>query len=77
MQHTVVSDEHIGMNPVLVNKVHDGIDITSDYSTMPDWDVVAYEDLTFENKWESTCNGGIGCNEDITNDQWGQIVQLY
>jgi hypothetical protein len=48
MKDTVVANKHIGMNPFLIESVHNSIDIASDNSTMPDRNTVTKEDLTFE-----------------------------
>jgi hypothetical protein len=43
---------------------------------MPDRNIIPKEDLTCGNEKKITCNGRIGCNKDVTNDDRGQIVQL-
>lgn len=76
MEDTIVANKHIGMDPFLIESVHNSIDITSDNSAMPDRNIVTNEDLTFEIDKKITCNGSIRRNKDITSNDWNQIEEL-
>jgi hypothetical protein len=76
MEDTIVANKHIGMDPFLIESVHNSIDIASDNSPMPDRNIVTKEDLTFEIDKKITCNGSIGGNKNIANNDWSQIVEL-
>lgn len=76
MKDTIIANKHIGMNPFLIESVHNSIDIASDNSTMPDRNTVTKEDLTFKIDKKITCNCSIGGNKDITTNDWFQIVEL-
>ena len=43
---------------------------------MPNRNIITQEHFTYSNHKTSTCNGGVGGNEDITDDEWGKVVQL-